>query len=88
MQISPEQGAVMQVLAHATRARTAVEVGVFTGYSSTATALALKAMHGAGARLFACDISEAFVGRARADLAGGRGRRRHRAPHRPGGREP
>jgi caffeoyl-CoA O-methyltransferase len=65
MQISPEQGAVMQVLAYAMRAKAAVEVGVFTGYSSTATGLALKAMHGAGAKLFACDISEAFVGRAR-----------------------
>jgi caffeoyl-CoA O-methyltransferase len=65
MQISPEQGAVMQVLARATGARTAVEVGVFTGYSSTAVALALKAMHGAAARLYACDISEDFVARAR-----------------------
>jgi caffeoyl-CoA O-methyltransferase len=65
MQISPEQGAVMQVLAFATRARTAVEVGVFTGYSSTATALALKAMHADKARLYACDISEEFVARAR-----------------------
>jgi caffeoyl-CoA O-methyltransferase len=65
MQISPEQGAFMQVMAWATRARTAVEVGVFTGYSSTATALALKAMHGREARLYALDISEAFVARAR-----------------------
>src|SRR5262249_20138825 len=65
MQISPEQGAVMQVLAYATRARTAVEVGVFTGYSSTATAMAMKAMHGDQAKLYACDISEEFVARAR-----------------------
>lgn len=65
MQISPEQGALMQVLARATNARVAVEVGVFTGYSSTATALALKAGHGDAARLYACDISEEFVGRAR-----------------------
>jgi O-methyltransferase len=65
MQISPEQGALMQVLARATRARVAVEVGVFTGYSSTATALALKAGHGGDARLYACDISEDFIGRAR-----------------------
>jgi predicted O-methyltransferase YrrM len=55
----------MQVLAYATRARTALEVGVFTGYSSTATALAMKALHGDKARLYACDISEAFVARAR-----------------------
>src|ERR1700751_5400932 len=61
MQISPEQGAVMQVLARATNAR----VGVFTGSSSTAVALALKAGHGEDAKLYACDISEEYVGRAR-----------------------
>jgi len=65
MQISPEQGALMQVLARAIGARRALEVGVFTGYSSTAVALALKAMHGSGAELVACDISQAFVDRAR-----------------------
>lgn len=65
MQISPEQGAFMQVMARALNARRAVEVGVFTGYSSTATALALKAMHGAEAKLVACDVSEDFVARAR-----------------------
>lgn len=65
MQISPEQGAFMQVMAHAIHARRAIEVGVFTGYSSTAVALALKAMHGRDARLVACDISEEFTSRAR-----------------------
>ena len=65
MQISPEQGALMQVLARAINARVAVEVGVFTGYSSTAVALALKAGHGDDAKLYACDISEEHVGRAR-----------------------
>jgi caffeoyl-CoA O-methyltransferase len=64
MQISPEQGALMQVLATAIRARRALEVGVFTGYSSTAVALAMKAMHGADAELVACDISGALVDRA------------------------
>jgi caffeoyl-CoA O-methyltransferase len=64
MQISPEQGALMQVLATAIRARRALEVGVFTGYSSTATALALKAMHGADAELIACDLSGALIDRA------------------------
>ena len=64
MQISPEQGALMQVLATAIRARRALEVGVFTGYSSTAVALALKALHGADAELVACDISGALVDRA------------------------
>ncbi|MGH6992008.1 MAG: O-methyltransferase [Caulobacteraceae bacterium] len=66
MQIDPEQGAVMQVLAHAIGARRALEVGVFTGYSSTAVALALKAMHGEKAQLVACDLSEEYVSRARA----------------------
>jgi predicted O-methyltransferase YrrM len=65
MQISPEQGALMQVLVRALRARRALEVGVFTGYSSTAVALAMKAIHGSDAELVACDISEDFVHRAR-----------------------
>jgi len=65
MQISPEQGAVMRVLAAATGAARALEVGVFTGYSSTAVALAMQALHGDQARLVACDISPEFVERAR-----------------------
>jgi len=64
MQISPEQGAFMQVLATSIRARRALEVGVFTGYSSTAVALAMQAMHGADAELVACDISGNLVDRA------------------------
>jgi caffeoyl-CoA O-methyltransferase len=66
MQISPEQGALMQTLAVAIRARRALEVGVFTGYSSTAVALALKAMHGDDAEFVALDLSGSFVERARA----------------------
>ncbi|MGH7022781.1 MAG: O-methyltransferase [Caulobacteraceae bacterium] len=66
MQISPEQGALMSVLAAAIRARRALEVGVFTGYSSTAVALAMQAMHGADAELVACDISGALIDRASA----------------------
>jgi O-methyltransferase len=65
MQISPEQGAFMQVMARAIHARRAIEVGVFTGYSSTATALAMKAMHGGDAVLVACDIAEEYVAKAR-----------------------
>jgi caffeoyl-CoA O-methyltransferase len=64
MQISPEQGTFMQVLARAIRAARAIEVGVFTGYSSTAVALALKEMHGDDALLVACDVSEENVRRA------------------------
>lgn len=65
MQIDPEQGALMQTLVHALRPRRALEVGVFTGYSSTATALAMKRLHGVEARLTACDVSDEFVDRAR-----------------------
>ncbi len=66
MQIAPEQGALMQVLVKALRPRQALEVGVFTGYSSTAVALAMKQIHGGEAHLTACDISAEFVERARA----------------------
>jgi caffeoyl-CoA O-methyltransferase len=66
MQIAPEQGALMQVLVKALKVRFALEVGVFTGYSSTATALAVKQVHGEKGRLTACDISADFVERARA----------------------
>lgn len=65
MQISPEQGAVMQVLTRAIAARRAIEIGVFTGYSSTATALAMKAMHGGDCELVACDISDEYLDKAR-----------------------
>ena len=65
MQISPEQGAFMSLMIKLVGARRAVEVGVFTGYSSTVTALALKAGHGQDAYLLACDVSEDWTGRAR-----------------------
>lgn len=66
MQISPEQGAFLQVCARLANARLAVEIGVFTGYSALATMLAMKDMHGEQARLIGCDISEDYTGRARA----------------------
>ena len=65
MQISAEQGAFMQVMAYAIHARRALEVGVFTGYSSTAVALAMQAMHGEDALLVACDTSEDYTAKAR-----------------------
>jgi caffeoyl-CoA O-methyltransferase len=43
MQISPDQAAFMQLLARALGARTYLEIGVFTGYSALAVALALPA---------------------------------------------
>lgn len=64
LQIDPEQGALMQVLTRAVAARRALEVGVFTGYSSTAVALAMKDMHGTQAKLVACELSQEFADRA------------------------
>jgi caffeoyl-CoA O-methyltransferase len=63
MQISAEQGAFMQALVRMIGARRAFEVGVFTGYSALAVALAMKE-RGAGARLLACDINEAWTAKA------------------------
>ena len=62
MQISPEQGAFMKLIARMVNAKTAVEVGVFTGYSALATAETMKELHGSKARLFACDVSHDFIG--------------------------
>jgi len=62
MQISPEQGAFLALLTRLLGARRTLEVGVFTGYSSLAVALALPD----GGVLTACELSEEF-----ADIAGG-----------------
>jgi caffeoyl-CoA O-methyltransferase len=64
MQISAEQGAFMQIIARMLDAKRAFEIGVFTGYSSTAVALTMKEMH-AEAHLLACDISEEWTNKAR-----------------------
>lgn len=61
MQISPEQGQFMQLLARLTGARRCIEVGVFTGYSSLAVALVLPA----DGKILACDVSEEFTSVAR-----------------------
>src|SRR5579872_6577226 len=61
MQISPEQGQFMQLLARLMAARRCIEVGVFTGYSSLAVALALPA----DGHILACDVSEEFTAVAR-----------------------
>lgn len=61
MQISPEQGQFMQLLVKLMGARRYIEVGVFTGYSSLAVALALPAE----GRVLACDVSEEFTSVAR-----------------------
>lgn len=61
MQIAPEQGQLMQMLVRLLGARRCIEVGVFTGYSSLAVAMALPA----DGRLVACDVSEEWTAVAR-----------------------
>ena len=61
MQIAPEQGAFMSLLIKVMGARRCLEVGTFTGYSSTAVALALPA----DGRLVCCDVSREWTDIAR-----------------------
>lgn len=65
MQISAEQGAFMQTLVRMLNTKRAFEIGVFTGYSSTATALTMKEINPVGAKLLACDVSEEWTTKAR-----------------------
>src|SRR5262245_38485214 len=65
MQISPEQGAFMQAIARLAKAQRTFEIGVFTGYSSLATMLAMHEMFGDHAHLLACDVSEEYTSKAR-----------------------
>jgi caffeoyl-CoA O-methyltransferase len=68
MQISPEQGAFMQLLVSLIGARRTLEVGTFTGYSALVVAEALPA----DGRVVACDVSEEWtaIGRRYWDDAG------------------
>jgi predicted O-methyltransferase YrrM len=61
MEIAPEQGTLMALLAGAIGARSAVEVGTFTGYSSLCVARALPA----DGKLLCCDVSEEWTSVAR-----------------------
>jgi len=60
MQISPEQGAFLTMLARILNARMIVEVGTFTGYSSVCLARGLAE----GGRMICCDVSAEFTARA------------------------
>jgi predicted O-methyltransferase YrrM len=60
-QVSPEQGQFMALVIQLMGARRTIEVGVFTGYSSLAVALALPV----DGSIVACDISEEFTSIAR-----------------------
>jgi caffeoyl-CoA O-methyltransferase len=61
MQIAVEQGALLALLIKLIGAHRVLEIGTFTGYSSTAMALALPA----DGRLVCCDVSEEFTSVAR-----------------------
>lgn len=61
MQVPPEQGQFLSFLVQLTGARRALEIGVFTGYSTIWIASALPP----GGHLVACDISEEWTSIAR-----------------------
>lgn len=57
MQIGPDQGQFMGLLVRAIEAKKCLEVGVFTGYSALAVALALPN----DGKIIACDVSEEYT---------------------------
>jgi predicted O-methyltransferase YrrM len=57
MQIAPDQGQFMALLIQLMGAKKVLEIGVFTGYSSLAVALALPA----DGKMIACDVSEEYT---------------------------
>ncbi|HTW87473.1 MAG TPA: O-methyltransferase [Candidatus Binataceae bacterium] len=61
MQIAPEQGKLMTLLASAIGARRAIEVGTFTGYSAICIARALPP----DGSLLCCDVNEEWTSIAR-----------------------
>jgi caffeoyl-CoA O-methyltransferase len=61
MQIGDDQARFMEVLARATGAKRAIEIGTFTGYSAYAVARGM----GADGRLLCCDVSEEWTAIAR-----------------------
>ena len=61
MQIGADQGRMLAFLARLVGARTAIEIGTFTGYSALCIASALPA----DGRLICCDVSEEWTAIAR-----------------------
>ncbi|WP_036484009.1 class I SAM-dependent methyltransferase [Myxosarcina sp. GI1] len=61
MQISPDQGQFMSLLVQLMGAKKTLEIGVFTGYSSLAVALALPP----DGKIIACDVDEKTTAIAR-----------------------
>jgi caffeoyl-CoA O-methyltransferase len=68
MQIAPEQGAFLTIVTRALGARSAIEIGTFTGYSALCIARGLPA----DGRLLCCDVSEEWtaIGRKHWEQAG------------------
>jgi caffeoyl-CoA O-methyltransferase len=64
MQIGPDEGALLALLARTVDARFAVEVGTFTGYSAICIGRALPA----DGRLLCCELSEDWAATARANV--------------------
>lgn len=60
MQVAPEQAQFMQMLIRLTRAKKALELGTFTGYSALAIALALPE----DGQLITCDINKEWTHKA------------------------
>ena len=65
MQIAGDQAAFMTIVASATGARDALEVGTFLGYGAIAIARGLPA----DGKLICCELSEEYAERARGHLA-------------------
>jgi caffeoyl-CoA O-methyltransferase len=61
LQVAPEMGTFLTLLTRVSRARSGIEVGTFTGYSSICIARGL----GPGGRLLCCDVSEEWTSVAR-----------------------
>ena len=64
MQVSPDQGALMELLVKATNARNVLEVGTFTGYS----AICLARGVGAQGRLTCLELDQEYADIAQANL--------------------
>jgi len=61
MQVTPDEGQFLGFLVRLLGVRKAIEIGVFTGYSSLSVALALPE----DGRLVACDVNETYTAIAR-----------------------
>lgn len=61
MQVAPEEGALLAMLVRLLDARRVLEIGTFTGYSSTAMALAMPP----DGRITCCDVSREWTDVAR-----------------------